>query len=303
MPVDRFLHPRCGHSVKIAALNSDQYRVWTQYILSADDFGVMRYSAITLRDENAYLESKPEKVVSKWLDAVVASGLIHTFTHQGRAYVYQRDWQTWQKVEYPRATLAPCPPIEEIAECDEFTQLLFQLHPGGRGERFVWPRKKSSARPEKSPDGPDESSTNARAQARVVANGKRPSANGSGSEGGLGEPAPRMDRWWLEAVDAYPEARRSSGFRAQQAFVDEMSAYPGGPHVAWAKFRANLAVNIASHEWRVKGMIPYLDKYLADGRWKNTLPASGPAAERLSATTQATMEGAAEFIAEGRRGA
>jgi hypothetical protein len=300
MPVDRFIHPKLGHSEKVTALSSDQFRTWTQYILSADDFGVMRYSAITLRDQNAYLAGKPEKQVQKWLEALVACDLIHVFTHQGRSYVFQHDWQTWQKVEYPRATLQPMPLDADLEKCDAATQLLFALHPGGKGKKFVWPSEKSSNGSGKSSKGSETSSTNARADVREVAKGDRLSANGL--ERGPGETTP-MDVWFLELLESYPEHRVTRNHRTEQVFFSALSGYVAGPHIGWGVMVSNLAIAKASHEWRVKGMIPSLEKWLSEGRWLNQMPADAPVAERLSAATQATMTGAAEFIAEAKRGA
>jgi hypothetical protein len=297
MPVDRFLHPLLGHSEKVMLLTDLEYRVWTQYLMSADDFGVMRASAVTLQDDNGYLESKPVKIIQRCLDRLITIGLIAEFGHQGRRHVFQPDWQKWQKVEYPRATLLPIPDSDKLALCDEPTRKLFTLHPGGRGERFAWAKRKSGGLPDISPGEPETSSTNARVRAREVANGERLVASGSSKKEGAVD-VPRMDVWWLEALELYPEHRRRSGFRIQQLFVDAMLEFSEGPSVAWSVFKANLGGNVISHEWRVKGMVPALDRYIADGLWKNLLPYDAPVAEKLSARTNRTLAAAAEAMKE-----
>lgn len=132
MPDDRFLHRRAGHGTKPNMLTDLEHRVWMQYLLSADDFGVMRGTHHPVQNDNDSLASRPAKAIQRSIDALVRVGLIRTFEHQGKPYVYQHDWQTWQKVSYPRGTTQPAPPPEALAECDEATRLLFEQHPGGR---------------------------------------------------------------------------------------------------------------------------------------------------------------------------
>jgi hypothetical protein len=67
--------------------------------------------------------------------------------------------------------------------------------------------------------------------------------------------------------------------------------------------KANLLLNITSHEWNMRGIIPSLYNYLNDGTWMSVYPQEAPAAERMSKSTATTLGGAAEFIAEVKRGA
>lgn len=147
MPDDRFIHRRLGHSEKVNTLTDFEFRVWAQYVLSSDDFGVMRFTAATLQADNDALGQKPMKQVQRALDRLAIMGLIRTFVHQSRTYCYQHDWQDWQKVEYPRATLHPQPPSEGMTPA---TARLFAKFPGG------WGRKgdKPSAFAERSPNVP-----------------------------------------------------------------------------------------------------------------------------------------------------
>jgi hypothetical protein len=135
MPADRFLHPRLGHSDKVTLLTDLEFRTWVQYILSADDFGVMRCSAVTLQADNDHLSNRPRKVVQRCLETIIKRGLLLTFEHQGRHYVCQGDWQTFQKIEYPRPTFEPKPPAGILQECEAKTRAHFDKHPGGSAGR------------------------------------------------------------------------------------------------------------------------------------------------------------------------
>lgn len=171
MPQDRLLHPKLGHSQKVANLTDFEYRVWTQYLLSADDYGVMRASAVTLQADNDALAMKKSRIVERALEHVLTAGLVYAFEHQGRRYVYQRDWQEWQHIGYPRSTVNPLPPPEELAQCAPKTQKHFGLRLSNVSQILA------------------ESSTPSRARetatATATANGK-----GSETEGVQGKPVP-----------------------------------------------------------------------------------------------------------------
>lgn len=132
MPDDRFFHKCAGHSEKVNSLTDFEELIWRYYILSADDFGVMKFSPDQLRADHERAAGKPIKMVQRALDRIVAVGLVHRFDHQGRAYIYSRNWQEYQKVGYPRDTINPVPPVVELAECEGDTLALFGSHPGGK---------------------------------------------------------------------------------------------------------------------------------------------------------------------------
>ncbi len=137
MPEDRFFHPRLLQSDKVERLTDFERGVWLVSRLVCDDFGVMRASPNTLQDAARFLEHKPAKTLQRALVAIERIGLLQAFEHEGRAYLFQWDWQEWQKVSYPRGTRHPKPSPEQLAICSPDTRELFTKHPGG------WGRKKS----------------------------------------------------------------------------------------------------------------------------------------------------------------
>lgn len=103
-----------------------EYRVWTQYILSADDGGVMRMSGLTIQADNDALARRPLKAIEKALQALVDVKLVLTFDHQGRRYLCDPLWQQYQKVQWPRPTQNPMPPEDVLAKCAEETRVLLE---------------------------------------------------------------------------------------------------------------------------------------------------------------------------------
>lgn len=128
MPDDRMLHRCQGHSAKLAQCDHLTYRVWTQYLLSADDFGVMPDSAALIRGDNFALEQEPESAVVAALDFIKQIGLVESFTHQGRKYLCSLQWQNYQHVRFPRVSHYPVPPTEVLRKFSRETAELFERH-------------------------------------------------------------------------------------------------------------------------------------------------------------------------------
>ena len=128
MPADRLLHARLGHSAKVSSLSDLEYRVWTTYLLAADDFGVMRAEAVAFQAAHDALGRRPGKVIGRCIERLVAAGLVAAFVHQGARYLYQADWQDFQRVRYPLRTLHPLPAEAEVSPR---TRHLWSAHPGG----------------------------------------------------------------------------------------------------------------------------------------------------------------------------
>jgi hypothetical protein len=128
MPDDRMLHRCQGYSAKLSQCDHLTYRVWTQYLLSADDFGVMPDSAAIIRGANFALEREPEAAVVAALAFIKQIGLVEPFAHQGRQYLCSLAWQDFQGVRFPRASHYPVPPTEVFRKLSRRTAELFQRH-------------------------------------------------------------------------------------------------------------------------------------------------------------------------------
>ena len=205
MPADRLLHARLGHSAKVSGLSDLEYRVWTTYVLAADDFGVMRAEAVAFQAAHDGLSGRPAKAVQRCIERLVQVGLVAAFTHQGARYLYQADWQDFQRVRYPLRTMHPLP---DAAQVSAKTRRLWSVHPGGvrvpalpkaAGGAAVPPPDsgKGAARlPEDSRKAPavvpEDSLTNSEgfpshARACQTADGLRLTADGQSEGGGAGE--------------------------------------------------------------------------------------------------------------------
>lgn len=323
MPVDRMFHPTIGDSEKIALLTDGEFRVWFTYNMAADDFGVLPMLASKLKGADRALSQWPTKRLDKALQQLVDVALVRRFEAQKAGYIWTPTWQWYQKIRYPRReqTHYPAPPEAELIALDEketaptralFATFHIKVSPEFRAEYgdaeaaakiTEREQKRSGVKPRRSGDIPGmdrersgDVAALTRAGARETAHGLRPTAHGNGSEGGLGETEPGFDVLFNELCGLYPQHRVSRGLMTQQAFVGQLSAYSGGVPKAWALMKANLSLNNASHEWRMKGMAPSLQKYLQEGLWLNVLPADPPVAEQLTKGTSVTAQAMANAL-------
>lgn len=288
MPADRLFHPRLGHSKKVSSLSHLGARVWTQYILSSDDFGVMVFSALRVQADNMALAKEPQDVVNLALSQIVSAGLVGAFEHQGVQYLFQRDWQDFQKVEYPRVTFLPKPPADLLKTCTPKTRGLFGNHPGGVGKRSP---KVSQTSSEGFP------TTRARVRAkRLTANGKRQTAGGE-SEGNQPRTAVQngVDAGFAAFWSAYP--RKTAKVAAQQAW----SKLTPSADVLQRILDA-LTWQASSAAWTKDGgqFVPYPATWLNAKRWEDERPApigaaaGGAFGSRVPSAQQTSMELEAE---------
>ncbi len=231
MPADRLLHARLGHSAKVSGLSDLEYRVWTTYVLAADDFGVMRAAAVAFQAAHDGLSGRPAKAVQRCIERLVKVGLVAAFTHQGSRFLYQADWQDFQRVRYPLRTMHPLP---DAAEVSAKTRHLWSVHPGGvrvpalpkatseaagivpeasgtAAARFPEDsRKTPAAVPEDSLTNPEVVPSPARAC--QTASGLRLMANGSSEGGGAGEEDPATRGAVASRAAAFVERYRSEWY-------------------------------------------------------------------------------------------
>jgi hypothetical protein len=133
--IARLLHKRGSNGERVIGLDHLEHRVWVQYVLSADDYGVMRASASVLKADNRKLEQESSKRLEKAMAAVLASTLVQAFTHQGTVYWWQADWQDFQQIQYPKDTILPAPPVDALVLATPLTRDLFSVHELPSSER------------------------------------------------------------------------------------------------------------------------------------------------------------------------
>lgn len=300
MPDDRFLHRRAGHSEKVSQLSDLEYRVWTQYLLSADDFGVMRLSALSLQADNSALELRPVKAITAALNRIVTVRLLQPFVHQNRAYVYQHNWQDWQKVTYPRQTIEPKPPADL---CTRNMQWLLSYWPGGKPvpswkapERFtcevvaVFPEDlgKVSQKLPKSFSEPLAVSHSHSPLAIAVSHSPSPVLA-------------RVDDVELafeEFRNAYPASRRVGGKDGRRAFDGALKGRDLSSHMA--VMLAALEQHKRSEQWQNPKYIPLLTTWLNGERWMVSLPPMSPMGQSVkTAGNQSALE---QFVARRQGG-
>lgn len=174
------LHPRAGHSDKVSAATDFEYRVWTQYMLSADDFGLMPCEAICLQADNRALAKKPAKAVQKALERLLDINLLVAYQDpQGRRYVCDPVWQKYQHIEYPKQSINPPPPDAVLEQLHPLTQELFRQCFGKKSARFRL--KVADSSPNSSREVGDDLTLRAPARAETAkANGSRQEADGKG---------------------------------------------------------------------------------------------------------------------------
>jgi hypothetical protein len=124
-------------------------------------------------------------------------------------------------------------------------------------------------------------------------------------EGGSGETTPSKpigarDVWFRELYAAYPPNRRMRGRLVEEAFNEIFAHDPRPDESVWSDMWMSLQSAIAGYEWRVKGMVPAMDKWLTKDRcFQRFEPA--PVSAIVSDKTARALTSAEAFIKAGER--
>lgn len=128
MPTHRLIEKSAGTGERATALDHFGFRVWMQYQLSADDFGVCPAEAFKLQGENLALQRESSADVQAQIEILITSGLCGVFLDGTRRYLYQQDWQDYQRIKHPSKTALPPIPESLLVQCSSNTQQLFREH-------------------------------------------------------------------------------------------------------------------------------------------------------------------------------
>jgi len=284
MPVDRLLHPRIGDSDKVAKLTDMEFRAWIIYLLAADDFGVLPMTAAKIQGSDRTLGNRRKVQVERAIETMVRTDLVRKFEHQGAWFIYSPTWQTHQRIRYPRKTHYPAPPAEALAQCDRETSAFMRRYHGNV----------SGISPQDSGSIPEIDPHSARAGACETANGNglRLTAMATADS----DP-PQMDVWARELVNLYPAQGRCSWNLVERPLF---AALQHDPFPAWERLKTTLEAHKRSHQWRVKQMIPRLDKWLREGLYLQELPEQ-PVSTQVNDKTVRTLSSGQAFASGGSK--
>ena len=195
MATYRLIHREAETGDRSSALTDFEFCVWISYQLAADDFGVCPATAAKLQGESPRLEQKPAKVVQQAIERLIELRLCGVFTDGARRYLYQPDWQDWQRLKHASATSHPPVPAELLEQCSTKTRALFaDFHPKVRAR--LAPHARACDAPATA-DAPADASAGGAGGAAAVAATPRPPKLPPGRPGLLTSPG----RWGVEHSD------------------------------------------------------------------------------------------------------
>jgi hypothetical protein len=108
-----------------------------------------------------------------------------------------------------------------------------------------------------------------------------------------------MDEWARRLVELYPAQGRVGWNLVESLLFTVLTADPAVPPAeAWAALQARLEAHTRSHQWRIKRMIPRLDRWLRDGAHLQELPADASPSDQLSPRSARTLAAASKLLGE-----
>lgn len=294
MPIERLLSPRVGSGHKIEQLSSNEYRIWTIYLLAADDYGVMPLMASKIQGADRWSSKQTAAFVLKALLRLIAVQLVRRFDVNGDAFIFSANWQEHQHIRRPRRTIYPAPPPPLVEECERETRTMFHS------------RKISEEQPQRyghPPDilPPDNGNISACSRELQQQLQQQPSAIapvlGGGPEGAAPCDVP-LDVWFRELLALYPKQAVSIGRMTEDAWFEVFRTDMRHAAEIWDEMQTHLENQKRGYQWRVKGMVPKLEKWLREGLWKQLHDEHPPSAV-VSEKTAHTLTAAAAFIRGG----
>jgi hypothetical protein len=108
----------------------------------------------------------------------------------------------------------------------------------------------------------------------------------------------KTDQWWSELCRLYPPQRVTPSRYVQGLFLEQFQEDARPTADVWRDMLDGLESQLAGYEWRVKGMVPSLEKWLADGRWRQRHEAA-PVSALVTEKTARNLTAAAAFIKAG----
>jgi hypothetical protein len=292
MPAVRLLHFTAGHGARVSKLKDFEFRVWIQYLSSADDFGVLRFDARKIKADSDALGCRSERSIVAALERLEKLELVRSFEYQGRRFLYQTDWQDYQKVTFPSKTINPPVPPSELEHCTEATQLLLSFHPGGKR----LPKKALPTTEELQNNFETSSEELQSPRVLLTANSQLLTADAPLKK----EKSSNRDKWLLELWTAYPSNRRSRSKITTDLFNDQFDKDPRVDEAVWSDMWQGLLSQKAGYEWRVKGIVHSMDNWLEKELWRNRHEVA-PTETLVSDKTARTLSSLAEFVKDGTR--
>lgn len=129
MATYRLIHREASTGVRSSGLDDLTFRVWIQYMLLADDYGVCPAVPQKFQGDNPRLAKVAVRKLTQAIDALIRAGLVGRFTDGDNQYLYQPDWQDWQRLKHFTTTTYPPIPTPILAQCSEKTREIFSQHP------------------------------------------------------------------------------------------------------------------------------------------------------------------------------